>query len=131
MKFCGIEDFYGNYFYWIDGFFCDASRNILIANQNFNDTGSGYTNYGQGAAVNLGGYIGDIQGGTETGFVIKGTTGSTTTYYSDYGSLDAGYLARFGAMWSDGSNGGAFCLRANLSAASTASGLTSRVSLCV
>ena len=131
MKFCGIEHFYGNYFYWIDGFFCDASRNILIANQNFNDTGSGYTNYGQGAAVNLGGYISDIQGGTETGFVMKGNTGSTTTYYSDYGALMAGYLTRFGADWNNGSNGGAFYLQAIDSAAAANSNLTSRVSLCV
>ena len=56
MKFCGIEDFYGNCLYWIDGFFCDASRNILIGNQSFNDTGNGYTNYGIGATADLTGY---------------------------------------------------------------------------
>ena len=111
MKFCGIEDFYGNCFYWIDGFFCDASRNILITNQNFNDTGSGYTNYGQGATVNLGGYISDIQGGTETGFVAKTVAGSATTHYADQGNLDASCLPRFGGVWNNGDNGGAFYLQ--------------------
>ena len=109
-KFCGIEDFYGNCYYWIDGFFSDASRNILIANQIFNDTGSGYANYGVGAIADVSGYISTIQGTTETGFVIKAATGSTTTHYCDFGGLAASILPAFGGSWTDAYDAGAFQL---------------------
>ena len=53
MKFLGIEDFWGNLRWWIDGLFSDSNRNIKTAFQNFNDTGSGYTDRGQGATSNI------------------------------------------------------------------------------
>ena len=111
-KFCGLEDFYGNLRYWIDGFFSDASRNMLIGTQNFNDTGSGYTNYGQGATADIGGYISTVQGGTESGFIVKATAGSATTYYADYGYLCASLLPIFGGYWTNADIAGAFYLYA-------------------
>ena len=122
-----IEDFWGNVYYWIDGFFCNASRNILIGNQSFNDTGSGYTNYGQGATSDIYGCINTIQGGTETGFVAKAVTGSNSTYYSDYGALCAGYLPVFGGYWSDGSTAGTFQLPVSYSASGVVSSIGSRL----
>ncbi|WP_189910962.1 hypothetical protein [Clostridium cochlearium] len=126
-KFCGIEDFYGNCYYWIDGLYSDSNRSILIGNQNFNDTGNGYTNYGQGAASNISGYINDVQGTIETGFIAKNVVGSATTYYCDYGSLCAGCLSFFGGGWSGGSAAGAFRLDVRDSAASAGSGVGARL----
>lgn len=112
LKFCGIEDFYGNVYDWIDGMYSDANWNMMISDQTvFNDTGSGYVNQGKGATANLGGYIGDVQGGTETGFIIKSSTGSATTHYSDYGSLTSDRLPYFGGTWSTGAGAGAFRLQ--------------------
>lgn len=128
-KFCGVEDFWGNCFYWIDGLFCDANRNLLIGNNNFNNTGSGYTNYGQGASTNLGGYISGVQGGTETAFIPKIVSGSETTHYSDYGNLSASYLPRFGSNWSHGSYAGAFLLYVNDSASGAYSSVGARLAL--
>lgn len=127
MKFCGVEDFYGNMFYWIDGIFSDASRNMLINNQSFNNTGSNYTNYGQVATANLGGYINSVQGGTETGFIPKATSGSATTYYPDYGDLTASRIATFGGRWSNASNAGAFSLNVSYSTSGSASTLGARL----
>jgi hypothetical protein len=126
-KFCGIEDFYGNYFYWIDGFYSNANRHILIANQSFNDTGSGYTDYGQGATANLDGYISGIQGTTETGFVVKATAGSATTYYADYGNLCADGLPCFGGGWSNADDAGAFYLYVYYSASTTSADVAGRL----
>ena len=126
-KFCGIEDFYGNLRYWIDGFFSNATRNMLIANQNFNDTGSGYTDYGQGATANLSGYISGVQGGTETGFVVKATAGSATTFYADYGNLYASCLPYFGGNWADAGIAGAFFLYARDDAATSDAAFGSRI----
>ena len=109
-KFCGIEDFYGNCYYWIDGLYSDSNRSILIGNQNFNDTGNGYTNYGQGATSNISGYINEVQGTSETGFIVKSTSGSATTYYCDYGFLSAGCVSCFGGDGLADSGAGAFRL---------------------
>ena len=119
-KFCGIEDFYGNQYLFIDGMYSDASRNMLISNQTvFNDTGAGYVNHGIGASANLSGYIGSVQGGTETGFIVKTTDGSATTHYSDAGNLLGGYLPAFCGYWNDGDNAGAFALRVNRTASTS------------
>lgn len=128
MKFCGVEDFYGNVFDWVDGLFSDSNWNIMIGDQMiFNDNGSGYVNHGRGASANLNGWVGDVQGGTETGFIVKTTNGSATTHYSDHGQLYGGRLARFGGNWSDGDSAGAFYLRVNLTASYSNSILGSRL----
>lgn len=119
MKLFGVEDFWGNLLQFVDGMFNDASRNILIGDNNYNDTGAGYANYGQGSTTNLGGYIDDIQGGTETGFIIKGITGSETTHYADYGSLHSGSLPAFGGHWAHAGSAGAFHLQVYHSASSS------------
>lgn len=110
VKFAGIEDFWGNVFYFIDGIFSDASRNILTAFDNFNDTGNGYTSRGQGATSNIGNYMSKPQGTTETGFIAKEVNGSTTTHFCDYANLDASRLAFFGGYWNYGDYAGAFRL---------------------
>lgn len=127
MKLFGLEDFWGNVWEWIDGLFSDASRNILTAFQNFNDTGSGYTNRGQGATSNIGGWLSKVQGTTETGFIAKEVSGSETTYWADYAYLDASYLPIFGASWTDGSNAGAFRLYVNYSASHASSSIGARL----
>lgn len=130
MKFCGIEDFYGNLRYWIDGFFSDSSINILIANQSFNDTGSGYTNYGQGATSNIYGFISRIQGGTETGFVGRVTNGSNTTHYADYAYLYASRLPYFGGSWNAASDIGSFGFQVFKTDTTTADYIGSRLMFC-
>lgn len=110
VKFAGIEDFWGNVFYFIDGIFSDSSRNILTAFQNFNDTGSGYTSRGQGATSDIGNYMSKPQGTTETGFIAKEVNGSSTTYFCDYAYLSASRLAGFGGSWSYGDYAGTFLL---------------------
>lgn len=116
MKLFGIEDFWGNIWEWIDGLVTDASRNMLTANSSFNDTGSGYTNNGQGATANIGGYMSKPQGGTKTGFIAKEVSGSETTYFCDYASLNTLCVAYFGGDWSNASIAGAFRLNVGYAA---------------
>ncbi|MBS5822396.1 MAG: phage tail protein [Clostridium argentinense] len=110
MKFLGIEDFWGNLRWWIDGLFSDSNRNIKTAFQNFNDTGSGYTDRGQGAISNIGNYMSKPQGTSQTGFIAKEVSGSASTYFCDYAILSASCLPFFGGSWSIASYAGAFYL---------------------
>lgn len=126
-KCLGIEDFWGNMRWWIDGLYSDSSRNILTANSGFNDTGSGYTNNGQGASSNVSGYMNKVQGGTKTGFIIKESSGSTTTHYCDYGILNAGYLPYFGGSWADDLDAGAFFLYVSYSTSASGAYLGGRL----
>lgn len=131
VKFAGIEDFWGNVYDWIDGFYCGSNWNILTGYKEYNNTGSGYTNNGQGASSNVSGYISKTQGiNSNTGFVIKTGNGSSNTYYADYGALCASGLPDFGGYWSYSGDAGAFRLYVNDSASYADATLGARLSYC-
>lgn len=110
MKLFGLEDFWGNYYEWVDGIYSDSVRNILVGTDNFNDTGSGYTNHGQGATSDISGWMKRPQGTTETGFIIKETRASETTYFCDHAYLYASKFTHFGGSWASDSFAGIFSL---------------------
>lgn len=128
MKLFGLEDFWGNVWEFIDGIYSDSSRNILTATENFNDTGSGYTNQGaSGFSSDTGGYMSKVQGTSEKGFVLKEANGSATTYYSDYAGVYASRLASFGGAWGNGARAGAFPLDVSRSASDSGSAISARL----
>ena len=109
-KCLGVEDLWGNIHEWIDGIFSNSTRNILTktTNNSMNDTGSGYTDQGQGATADIGNYMNEVQGTTEKGFVAKSVSGSATTYFCDYGNLYASKLACGGGDYGNGDGAGVF-----------------------
>lgn len=127
MKFLGIEDFWGNKLWWIDGLVTDASRNLLIGKKGFNDSGNGYASHPSGTSANIGGYIDTVQGGNDKGFIIKSTGGSATTHYADYGDLYSSRVALFGGDRASGSSAGAFNLRLNASASGASATIGGRL----
>ncbi len=108
MKLFGIEDFWGNYYEWVDGICTDSSHNILVGTEGFNNAGVGYTNHGKGAIQILSGYMKRPQGTTETGFILKEPGASETTYFCDYAHFTPGKTARFGSAYYSGEPGGIF-----------------------
>ena len=127
MKFLNIEDFWGNYYYWLDGLVTDSSYNLLYSNDNFNDSGTGYEKFTTGISAYVSGYIDDVWGNTETGFIIKSKNGSATTHFCDAGSLNSGQVACFGGSWSNSSDAGFTQLRLNNSASAAWTGLAARL----
>jgi hypothetical protein len=125
VKCFGIEDLWGNICEWIDGLFCNASRNIFTAFTDFNDTGSGYTDRGNGGSADVGGWLSTPQGTTEAGFIAKSCSGSSTTYFADSVALNAGCLPKFGSMWSYTVNAGVFYLVVDRAASSANAGVGS------
>lgn len=111
VKVNGIEDFWGNVYEFIDGLFCDSSRNVRTGDTDIVSAGNG-ANYTSRVTLsaNIGGWISDVQGTNELGFLIKASSGSDTTYYCDYGRCYAGYVGYFGGSWGDGWDAGAFRL---------------------
>lgn len=128
-KCLGIEDLWGNIHEWIDGIFSNSTRNILTktTNNSMNDTGSGYTDQGQGATADIGNYMNEVQGTTEKGFVAKSVSGSATTYFCDYGDLYASRLACGGGYYGDGDYAGVFRCSVSSSASYASAGIGGRL----
>lgn len=108
MKFAGIEDLWGNCWYYIDGIYANASRYLLTAFKNFSNNGSGYTF--RFSFYNTGGLLTKIQGTSETGFLPKTVEGSESTYYCDYVDISPSKVFMFGGFWAFGNNSGIFNL---------------------
>ena len=108
----GLEDFYGNIYEFIDGIYSNSNRQILVADGNFNDTGSGYTDAGTATfGSNISGYMQTPNGTNLAGFTPASQTyGSETTYFCDYAYVAADRLAYFGGHWNNKSYAGVFRL---------------------
>lgn len=114
MKLFGIEDFWGNIWEWTDGIHISATRNILTATTDYNDTGVGYKDNGIGSNVNITfNYIKEVQGSTDCGFLIKNYGGSNTTYYCDSGALVGGMALIYGGDYNSHVQAGAFIMKAD------------------
>ena len=116
VKLFGLEDFWGNIWELIDGCVTDSSRKILTTTDNFNDSGSGYISYPSGVSSDIGNYMSQSQGTTNTGFVAKRTSSSSSTYYCDYAVLSSSRVCLFGGHWDVGLFAGAFQLSLDVSA---------------
>lgn len=128
VSYRGVEDIWGNLYYWLDGLYSNASRQLLIGNRSFNDTGSGYSKtITSGVASNSGGYMSDIVGDQDAGFIGKTFSGSSTTGLYDYGYLYAGYLPVAGGHWAAGATAGVFLLNVNYSASHSHSYIGARL----
>lgn len=129
VSYRGIEDIWGNYMHWIDGFFCDNNMNILIGNSGFNDMGNKYEYiYRTTLSGNIANYIVDIFGNRRTGFVIKEASGSSTSKFYDYGSLYKNCIPTASSVSNGGDMGGIFSLRCSYSYSSKSNDITARCS---
>jgi len=131
MKFQGVEDFWGNLRYWVDGLFSDAQRNVLIGFKDFNNTGAGYINRGQPVTVNTSGYLVRPMGTTETGFVPVVANGSTNgqDYFCDNTFMYANCFMAFSGEYSlvNYAQAGAFAVRIGSGATYTNAFLGARI----
>lgn len=110
MKGFGVEDFWGNLSVWIDGIISTSSFNMLIGTNSFSDTGVGYTDFGAFTSTLTYGWVSEVVGNSEAGFMNKGVgVGSATTYYSDIYNFNASKVGGHGYGVGQGDATGAFC----------------------
>ena len=115
VKIFGIEDFWGNIWEYIDGLIIDESRNI-ITNWDYDKVGNNSDfSFVSGLDADSWGWVKDIAGTTETGFMNILYSGSSTTYFCDYGGLCAGFILLFGGFWADEDAAGPFYMSADVS----------------
>lgn len=129
VKLFGLEDLWGNIYQFICGLYSDNSRNLLTTTDNFGtNTTTSVWEYSVPSNVDdSSGYISKVQGTQNGGFVSKQFNGSTTTYFSDLGSLGAGRFPAVGGGWRAGDGAGVFFCNVNNSASAISSGIGSRL----
>lgn len=119
VKLFGLEDAWGNIYQWLGGLYCDSSFNLLTKTSNFT-TGTTASDYDfstpSGLTSSFGTWLSQTQGTNGGGFVGKTGGGSTTTYWSDYGYVNAGCFDFVGGDWSDGDDAGLFSCSVNFDA---------------
>ena len=111
MKLFGLEDLWGNVYQFISGLYSDGNRNLLTTTDNFGVNTSADVweyNVSSGTTGNVSGYMTESQGTNNGGFVTKVGGGSSTTYYSDYATLNPSYFPAVGGFWDDGVLAGVF-----------------------
>lgn len=129
MRVFGIEDFWGNINEWVDGFTTDASYNIITSWNSFsgeNVTETSVTTT-TGISSNLSGQAKYVQGTTDAGFMIKTSSGSTSTCWADSANLGASRVLYFGGDWLDDLSAGPFCLFAYRGASNAAANIGARL----
>lgn len=112
MSLFGIEDYWGNLHEHVDGVFCNSSRKIFVADGNYDDAGTGYTDAGtSGFTSNVDGYLKDAVWSNICGFSINSKTyGSGSTYFCDGQAIYPNALGmRYGSYDAD-DRAGVFCL---------------------
>lgn len=129
IKFLGIEDLWGNYNQWVDGFYSDNDLNMMISdNSIFNDKGTGYINRGQGANQEFNGSISKVQATNHGGFIIKSSdNGASDKYYCDAGALFSDSVPITGGFKGIGSVAGIFLFMVSYSSSYSDNKFTSRL----
>ena len=92
MKAFGLEDLWGNSYYFLDGVRSDAGGFLWTATQSF-DSDDCWTNTGQGGGELARGYIGEVFGNNELGFLMKAGGGGAAARWCDYGFRRLGCVA--------------------------------------
>ena len=109
----GVENPWGNYWYFVDGIATNASFECMTTETaaNCNNNLTGYTNNGNGGVTaDSDGYISIPQGGNNAGFINAKVAGSDSTYYCDYSVRRASCLCILGGGWSSALGAGLFYL---------------------
>lgn len=125
--FLGIEDFYGNLYTWVDGMYYNGNIMVTPDNKSFNDSASGYKNVGSTPNLSTYGYVKSVVKTAEGLFFPSDLSGSTSTYYSDYGNVYSGYFSLHGGSYGSDATAGAFYLHVYYSPSHSYSSLGGRL----
>lgn len=131
MSFLWVNAEWGNVYSFIGGAKTDGSCRLqtLDNGEPDNTTGESYVTHETTPQSSRSGYISEMDmQSTEVGFFPKACSGSSSTYWADYGRVSASGFPNVGGGWSNGDVAGPFNAYFNYSASNTNSGVSSRLS---
>lgn len=129
VKLFGLEDFWGNVYQWLSGLYSNDSRALMTTTDNFGTitTPSNWEYVVASGVSDISGWVSKVQGGNNSGFVVKEASGSATTFFCDYDILNASSFPFVGGIWADGDRAGVFNCNVYYSASSASSVIGARL----
>ena len=128
VKCFGIEDLWLNIYEFIDGVATDANFNILTTTSDFENISTTYEHLSSsGFTANSSGYVSEVQGKSDTGYLPAAFNAGSTTYYCDTAILYSSQLGFFGGTWGYGPGAGLFLLYLSLFASSARPDIAARL----
>ena len=130
VAFFWIHDFWGNVLDFIGCAKTDSSRRLMtIIDGGSSVTESDFKLVSPATPTgSRSGYVSDVVGTTEAGFLPKTCSGSSSTFWCDYGYVYASCFPFFGGFWGYGGSAGPFRWYFDCSASEAYSGIGSRLS---
>lgn len=131
MSFLWVNAEWGNVYSFVGGAKTDSSYRLqtLDNGEPDNTTGENYVSHDTSPQSSRSGYISEMDmQSTEVGFLPKACSGSSSTYWADYGRVVASGFPGVGGGWSDGDYAGPFYARFDYSASYAYSSISSRLS---
>lgn len=134
MKWLGIEDFWGSRRTWIDGAYINGTS-LTVADATspdmaFSGTGAGYKTAASGLTTGSGYFTKIVGENSEAGFTPQNFSGSSSTYYCDYGCVNSSFVPNFGGSRGYTSDAGAFYVFFSNGASNTRSNYGGRLAFC-
>ena len=113
MSFFWIQNLWGNICYFVGGAMTDSAYRLMTCTGYSSATGSDFDKTALTSALgsDISGYISKVTGTTETGFFPSECSGSSSTYFTDWGSIYPSYFPSVGGYVADGSLAGPFLAR--------------------
>ena len=101
MTFFWIQNLWGNMFQFVGGAKTDSSRRLMTCTGYSSVTDSNFdkTALTASASENIRGFVSKVTGTTDTGFFPSESSGSSSTYFADYGSIDPSYFSFVGGRF--------------------------------
>ena len=131
MSFLWVNAEWGNVYSFIGGAKTDRNCRLqtLDNGEPDNTTGENYVTHDTSPQSSRSGYISEMDmQSTEVGFFPKACSGSSSTYWADYGYVHASSFPFVGGGWFDGDKAGPFYAYFSSSASSAGSRISSRLS---
>lgn len=130
VSFFWIHDFWGNIYDFVGCAKTDSSCRLMTIIDGYSSvTESDFTLVTPNTPTDSrGGWVSDVVGTSGAGFLPKTVSGSSTTFWCDYGRVRASYFPYWGGDWSNGDYAGPFLWSFYCSATDTSSGIGSRLS---
>lgn len=130
MSFLWVNAEWDNVYSFIGGAKTDSSHRLqtLDNGEPDNTTGKNYVTHDTSPQSSRSGRISEMDmQSTEVGFFPKVCSGSSSTYWADYGEVLASYFPYVGGYWQSGDNAGPFYVSFDNSASDKNSNISSRL----
>lgn len=121
-----LHDWWGNMWQWVGGAKTNSSYKFCYQTGYCDNDGT-WTETSDGPSGSINGYISAVAGTTLAGFFPTAASGSSSTYFADYGGVDSDRFGYVGGNYISADDAGPFRAYFDVSASNTGTGIGARL----